>query len=224
MSSLAKLALVLVLLGCWVTEGGARADDPIAGDASAPPSHEGRAEVLVAPAAANWAPAAANRADSGSTSTWTQATSLTRKLRDSSIGSDLTHVDAFWRLPSTLGLSTAEDLDYSAHPASFGANPTDEFVGDYRFDGPARFPLRNFGLNGHAGEDVGAIIYEGMRLAVKEGGRYQVRFVLGTPAMPVTMRKHSPKGWIGRELIWRRLGGCSIAEHYECFACGTDFS
>jgi hypothetical protein len=36
--------------------------------------------------------------------------------------------------------------------------------------------------------------------------------------------KHSPKGWIGRELIWRRLGGCSIAEHYECFACGTDFS
>jgi hypothetical protein len=37
-------------------------------------------------------------------------------------------------------------------------------------------------------------------------------------------RKHSPKGWIGRELIWRRLGGCSIAEHYECFACGTDFS
>jgi hypothetical protein len=37
-------------------------------------------------------------------------------------------------------------------------------------------------------------------------------------------RKHSPKGWIGRELIWRRLSGCSIAEHYECFACGTDFS
>jgi len=36
--------------------------------------------------------------------------------------------------------------------------------------------------------------------------------------------KHSPKGWIGRELIWRRLGGCSIAEHYECFACGTNFS
>jgi hypothetical protein len=36
--------------------------------------------------------------------------------------------------------------------------------------------------------------------------------------------KHSPKGWIGRELIWWRLSGCSIAEHYECFACGTDFS
>jgi hypothetical protein len=36
--------------------------------------------------------------------------------------------------------------------------------------------------------------------------------------------KHSPKGWIGRELIWRRLSGCSIAEHYESFACGTDCS
>jgi hypothetical protein len=34
--------------------------------------------------------------------------------------------------------------------------------------------------------------------------------------------KHSRKVWIGGELIWRKLCGCSIALHYECFSFGTE--
>ena len=66
--------------------------------------------------------------------------------------------------------------------------PCDVFVVDHRFDQPARFPIPTFGLAGEPLEEPGVVIYEGMRLAIRPDGRYQVRFVAETPAMPVTMR------------------------------------
>jgi len=59
---------------------------------------------------------------------------------------------------------------------------------DYRFDHPARFPLPEFGYHHELLEREGVLIYEGMRLMVRRDGRYQVRFVAGTPPLPVAMR------------------------------------
>ena len=58
----------------------------------------------------------------------------------------------------------------------------------YRFDQPARFPLPAFRYRGGHMEREAALIYEGMRFALLDDGRYQIRFVVGTPAMPVTLR------------------------------------
>jgi hypothetical protein len=59
---------------------------------------------------------------------------------------------------------------------------------DYRFDAPAHFAIPTYGLSGELLDKEGAVIYEGMRLAVNADGRYLVRFVVGTPPVPVTFR------------------------------------
>ena len=58
------------------------------------------------------------------------------------------------------------------------------------FEGPARFPLPEFGVGPCPGEyeDDVAVIHEGMRLIANERGDYQVRFNISMPAMPATLR------------------------------------
>lgn len=105
-------------------------------------------------------------------------------------GSGLQVVDAFSHLPLVRTMQAADDLgDFSKHPADERgeSRPLDSIAYDYRFDAPAHFPLPAFGIRGEESSRDGAIIYEGMRFAVREDGRYQVRFVVGTPAIPVTM-------------------------------------
>jgi hypothetical protein len=57
-----------------------------------------------------------------------------------------------------------------------------------RLDGPAFIPLPLFRANGEAFHDDGVVIYEGMRVVILEEGCYEVRFTVGIPRMPVTMR------------------------------------
>jgi len=61
-------------------------------------------------------------------------------------------------------------------------------VRDISISEPAHFPLPTFGSSGENLQNQGALIYEGMRFIVGTDGKYQVRFVVGTPAMPVTIR------------------------------------
>jgi hypothetical protein len=108
-------------------------------------------------------------------------------------------VDAFACLPRVTEIS-AEDCPTEtaqtenpkfmpdAGEKTAAKTPCDVFVVDHRFDQPARFPIPAFGLAGESLEEPGVVIYEGMRLAIRPDGRYQVRFVAETPAMPVTMR------------------------------------
>jgi hypothetical protein len=112
-----------------------------------------------------------------------------RRMADNSIDADFKRVDAFWKLPLVKDAPMAENLDYSDHPADeiLGEEPTREFMVDYRFDMPAHFPLPTYGSAGERINNKGLLIYEGMRLAIRDDGRYQIRFVAGTPAMPVEM-------------------------------------
>lgn len=103
------------------------------------------------------------------------------------------HVDPFFRRPLVSSISAAERWDdFSWPPRGEGEgrpwSADDAFVVDYRFDHPARFPLPSWGACCEYGEQPGALIYEGMRLAIRPDGRYQVRFTIGTPAMPVTVQ------------------------------------
>jgi len=103
------------------------------------------------------------------------------------------HVDSFFRQPLVTNIPPAECLDDFALFASRDSNDStrfldDGFILDYRFDHPARFPLPAWGLNGEYLERPGVLIYEGMRLVIRPDGRYQVRFTIGTPAMPVTLQ------------------------------------
>ncbi|WP_337177225.1 hypothetical protein [Paludisphaera sp.] len=58
----------------------------------------------------------------------------------------------------------------------------------FDFAAPAHFPLPRFGDCDEYLDDEGVLIYEGMRLDVASDGRYEVRFIATTPAMPVTLR------------------------------------
>jgi hypothetical protein len=58
----------------------------------------------------------------------------------------------------------------------------------YDFESPARFPIPRFAPGGAMEEQDGALIYEGMRFVATPAGSYEVRFVVSTPAMPVTLR------------------------------------
>jgi len=103
------------------------------------------------------------------------------------------HVDSFFRQPLVSNIPPAECLDDFAQPASDDSNDSTRFLDDclvldYRFDHPARFPLPAWGLNHEYLERPGVLIYEGMRLAIRPDGRYQVRFTIGAPAMPVTLQ------------------------------------
>ncbi|QDV52201.1 hypothetical protein [Gimesia fumaroli] len=59
---------------------------------------------------------------------------------------------------------------------------------DAIFTKPARFPYNQFGTCGQAYETEAAIIYENMVFQSQGNGRYQVKFVVETPGIPVTMR------------------------------------
>ena len=105
-------------------------------------------------------------------------------------------VDPFFVQPLVNAIPFAEHFsDFALNPplsfaSDAGADQSGDecFVLDYRFPGPARFPLPVAGLYGECLEEQGAVVYEGMRLAIRPDGRYQVRFTVGTPAMPVTMQ------------------------------------
>ena len=105
-------------------------------------------------------------------------------------------VDPFFLLPLVSVIPPAEHFsDFAPTPQPSTASDAsasravDEcFLLDYRFVDAARFPLPISGFHGECLEDPGAVVYEGMRLAIRPDGRYQVRFTVGTPAMPVTMQ------------------------------------
>jgi hypothetical protein len=56
------------------------------------------------------------------------------------------------------------------------------------FASAAHFPLRDFGARGEVIGREGAVIYEGMRFSHNDQGRYEVSFLVGTPAAPTTLR------------------------------------
>jgi hypothetical protein len=62
-----------------------------------------------------------------------------------------------------------------------------EFAENFRFLAPAHFPLPGFGTRGEAANQTGALIYEGMRFSCHPNGKYQVEFVVRTPALPTTL-------------------------------------
>lgn len=56
------------------------------------------------------------------------------------------------------------------------------------FTSAAHFPVRDFGARGEVIGREGAVIYEGMRFSHNDQGRYEVSFLVGTPAAPTTLR------------------------------------
>jgi len=103
------------------------------------------------------------------------------------IGVACRRVDAFRRLPLVTTIERAQDLSEFCRDEG-SCDCSKPYSYDYRFDAAANFPLPAYGLRGAESDREGAIIYEGMRFAIRKDGRYQVRFVVETPAMPVTMR------------------------------------
>lgn len=102
-------------------------------------------------------------------------------------------VDPFFLQPLVTVIPEAEHLGHFSRQAMGDGNDSGDFNGsecvlDYRFDHPARFPLPTYGFNGEHLERPGLLIYEGMRLAIRPDGRYQVRFTAGTPPMPVAFQ------------------------------------
>jgi len=103
------------------------------------------------------------------------------------------HVDPFFRQPLVSSIPSAERLGDSALQPRGASDDSNRFLDngfvlDYRFDHPARFPLPSWGPYHEYLERPGVLIYEGMRLAIRPDGRYQVRFTIGTPAVPVTLQ------------------------------------
>jgi len=59
----------------------------------------------------------------------------------------------------------------------------------FAFDRPAHFPLPQFCNSGDCRiDEIGLVIYEGMRFVSYGDGRYRVRFVASAPAVPVVLR------------------------------------
>jgi hypothetical protein len=61
-------------------------------------------------------------------------------------------------------------------------------VWTYYFDHPARFPRAKFGVRCCAFEGEGAVIHEGMRVLARQDGRYQVKFNITAPSIPLVLR------------------------------------
>jgi hypothetical protein len=95
--------------------------------------------------------------------------------------------DAMTFLPVPRRLTHANEL---GSVASTEDDPIQEsnWAVDYRFLSTAHFPRRQFGMRGEVYDDEGAVIYEGMRFSANDDGRYRVSFVVGTPAVPTTLR------------------------------------
>jgi hypothetical protein len=80
---------------------------------------------------------------------------------------------------SDLGIELAQDRLVAREGKS---------VRTYHFDLPARFPVTKFGPMCCAFEGEGAVIHEGMRFLSRQDGRYEVRFNVTAPSMPVVIR------------------------------------
>lgn len=101
-------------------------------------------------------------------------------------------VDPFSHGPRILTVPTSGNQNFVpdvTRPATSSSESADtvHYAFDFRFDQAARFPLPEYGATGGPVGNSGVVIYEGMRLAIQPNGRYQVRFTVATPAMPVTM-------------------------------------
>lgn len=91
--------------------------------------------------------------------------------------------DAFCEIPLARPIQRQGDTDAYVPP-------TQQKSVSYccRFAAPAHFPLTEFGPEGESIEREGAVIYEGMRLSVDPEGRYELQFVVTTPALPTRLR------------------------------------
>lgn len=58
----------------------------------------------------------------------------------------------------------------------------------FYFASTAHFPMRKFGGQGETLERDGAVIYEDMKFSFDRDGNYNVRFTIGTPAVPTTIQ------------------------------------
>jgi len=58
----------------------------------------------------------------------------------------------------------------------------------FYFASAAYFPIRQFGVQGQVLEREGAVIYEDMAFSFDREGNYNVRFTVGTPAVPTTIQ------------------------------------
>lgn len=114
-------------------------------------------------------------------------------------------VTAFQDLPTVIRLvrrgslrpDESTDSDHEEFPY---LEQCDKSARPFDFAKPARFAVPRFDASGCEFEDEGAVIYEGMRFVVAPSGAYEIRFVVSTPAMPVTLRLqlHVPC-WDGTE-------------------------
>ena len=97
--------------------------------------------------------------------------------------------DALTFIPKPQRLPYQDELD-SAEPLKDDpfAGMKEKLTWDYRFFSTAHFPRRHFGSRGEVFDREGAMIYEGMQFSANCQGQYLVRFVVGTPATPVTMQ------------------------------------
>jgi len=90
--------------------------------------------------------------------------------------------DAFEHLPVVRVVSAKDEGDSAGTLAKLDAP-------GFAFDRPAHFPLPQFCNSGDCRmDDIGLVIYEGMRFVSEGDGRYQVRFVASAPAVPVVLR------------------------------------
>jgi hypothetical protein len=58
----------------------------------------------------------------------------------------------------------------------------------FYFASTAYFPIRQFGVQGEVLDRDGAVIYEDMAFSFDREGNYNVRFTIGTPAVPTTIQ------------------------------------
>lgn len=91
----------------------------------------------------------------------------------------------FDRLPEVTSVPISGDT------LSLGALDNDDrprALGRYTFDRPAHFPMPGFDALGCPSDRPGLLIYEGMRVAVREKGQYDVNLTVSIPDRPVTLR------------------------------------
>ena len=101
--------------------------------------------------------------------------------------------DAFSQLPYVTTITRLPPDQNGPLPATTPTSPQYDFTAI--FDLPAQIPVPEFGFprldNGDSGmriEREGAIIEEGMLIRAGRDGRYEIRFVVRTPQIPVAMR------------------------------------
>jgi hypothetical protein len=114
--------------------------------------------------------------------------------------------DPFWLMPKikVVQVDPTSDRDPSSNSINevnsvpeipydvLRDDPVRGHVWTYHFDLPARFATAKFAPapNGAccSWEGEGSVIHEGMRLLVRQDGKYEVRFNITTPSIPVSIR------------------------------------